>query len=153
MCDAVLLESVQEWRRRVVHLRLLHNHHTLEVGVHAARTEVGADGDVGVVTRTLVLVVDATETLVEEVVETLVNVVCLTHDDRVAFYGRVADGSYCVDLEGSDQRSYTVVNMVLVQKHLLQLSFPKHCLNLLVYKPPCKNVHLEVYEVTHVYPK
>ena len=103
--DAVLLKPVEERSRRVDHLRLLHDHHTLEVGVHSARSQVGPDGNVCVVAVTSVLVVDATEPLVEEVVEAFVDVVRLAHDDCVALYGRVADGSYRVDLEGERKNS------------------------------------------------
>ncbi len=35
--DAVLLESVEEWRGCILHLRLLHHHHALEVGMDTAR--------------------------------------------------------------------------------------------------------------------
>ena len=104
--DAVLLKPVQEWSWRVHHLRLLHNHNTLEVGVHSARSQVGSDGNVGVVTGTPVLVVDPTEPLVEEVVEAFVDVVCLAHDYCVALYGRVADGSYRVDLEEREGKQH-----------------------------------------------
>lgn len=99
MGDAVLLKPVEEGSRCVDHLRFLHDHHTLEVGVNPAGSQVGPNSNVGVITGAFLLVVDAAEPLVEEVVEALVDVVCLAHDDRVALNGRVADGSYCVDLE------------------------------------------------------
>ena len=60
--------------------------------------EVCSDGYVSVVAWAVLRVVNATEPLVEQVVETLVNVVRLTHDDRVAFNGRVADSTNGVDL-------------------------------------------------------
>ena len=99
MSDAVLLKPVQKRRRSVFHFRLLHHNHALEVGVDATWPEVGSNCNVGVVSRSVLLVVDSPESLVEEVVEALVNVVCLTHDHSVPLYGRVANCCYRIDLK------------------------------------------------------
>ena len=77
--DAVLLKSVQEWSRGVRELRLLHNHHTLEVLVHTAGLVMAANGNVSVEPWLLVgvWVINASKVLVEQVIEALVNVICL----------------------------------------------------------------------------
>ena len=79
MGDAVLLKSVQEWSRGVKELRLLHNHHTLEVLVNTARLVMAANGNVSVEPWLLVgvWVINASKVLVEQVIEALVNVICL----------------------------------------------------------------------------
>lgn len=97
--DAILLKPVQKRSRSVFHFGLLHHNHTLEVGVHATRPQVGSNCNVGVVAGSLMGVVDATEPLVEEVVKALVNVICLTHYYSVSFNGRVSNGCYCIDLQ------------------------------------------------------
>ena len=79
MGDAILLKSVQEWSRGVRELRLLHNHHTLEVLVHTAGLVMAANGNVSVEPWLLVgvWVINASKVLVEQVIEALVNVICL----------------------------------------------------------------------------
>ena len=79
MGDAVLLKSVQEWSRGVKELRLLHNHHTLEVLVNTTRLVMAANGNVSVEPGFLVgvWVINASKVLVEQVIEALVNVICL----------------------------------------------------------------------------
>ena len=98
MSDAIFLKSVEEGRGCILHFRFLQDDHTLKVGVHTARLQMGPYGNIGVVPWPFLGVIDPPKSLVEEVVETLMNIISLTHDDRVALDGRVADGSYRVDL-------------------------------------------------------
>ena len=99
MCDAVLLKAVEEGCRCVLHLRLLDNHNTLEVGVHTGGFQVSPNGNVGVVASTLLGIINLTKALVEEIIEAFMNVICLSHHHCVAFNDRVTDSSNCVDLE------------------------------------------------------
>ena len=88
MRQAILLKAIEEWLRDILHvkIRLLHNHNALKVLVDSARLDVGADGDVGIVTRARVGV-NPVETPVEEVVEALMDPVRLAHDNCVTLSG------------------------------------------------------------------
>ena len=55
--------------------------------MNTAGPEVGTNRNVGVVSGALLGVINATESLVEEIVEAFVNIICLAHYNRVAFYG------------------------------------------------------------------
>ena len=99
VCDTILLQAVEEGCWCVLHLRLLDNHHTLKVGVHAGGFQVGPNSNVGVVTGAPLGVINLTKALVEEVIEAFMNIICLSHHHCVAFNDRVTDGSNRVDLE------------------------------------------------------
>ena len=60
---------------------------------------MGPNGNIGVVANPLLGVINLAEALVEEVIEAFVDVICLGHNHRVAFNGRVTNGSNCVDLK------------------------------------------------------
>ena len=98
MGDEVLLKPIQKGCWSVFHLGLLHHHHTLEVGMNSGWLQIGPNGNVGVVERAVVRVINTSELLAEQVVETLMDVVSLAHDNGVPLDSRVADGSYGVDL-------------------------------------------------------
>ena len=65
MCDAILLEAVEEGCWCVLHLRLLDNHHTLEVRVHTGGLHVGSNGNVGVITNAPFWIFNLAEVLIE----------------------------------------------------------------------------------------
>ena len=95
--QTVLLKAVQEWGRCVLHLRLLHHHHTLKLRVHPAGLGVGTYGYVGIVTWSM-NIINPAEPQVEQVIEALVNIISLCHYDCVSLKGRVTNGCYGVDL-------------------------------------------------------
>ena len=68
---------------------------------------MGTYGNVGIVTRTCVCI-NPVEPSVEKVVEALMDAVCLTHDNSVAFRGRMTDSSYSVDLAHKINDSITL---------------------------------------------
>ena len=98
VCNAILLKAVEEGCWCVLHLRLLNDHHTLEVGVHTGGFCVSPNSNVGVVTGAFQGVINLTKALVEEVIEAFMYIICLCHDHCVTFNDRVTDGSNCVDL-------------------------------------------------------
>ena len=85
MTDAVLLKPVQERGRSGFNIRLFDHDHTHKVRVYSTGPQVGPNGYVGIVTGAVLWVVYPTEPLIEEIIKALVDVVCLAHDDGVAF--------------------------------------------------------------------
>ena len=63
------------------------------------RFKVGTNCNVGVVSRAVFRVVNATESLVEEIVEALVDVICLAHHHCMTFDSGMANGCNGIDLE------------------------------------------------------
>ena len=85
------------------YLRLLHDHHTLKLGIYFTWSRVRPNSNVGVKLGTFlfvidVAIIDAAKSLVEKIVEALMNVISLAHNDCVALYDRVTNSSYSVDL-------------------------------------------------------
>ena len=95
--QTVLFKAVQEWGWCVLHLRLLHHHHTLKLRVHPAGLGVGTYGYVGIVTRSM-SIINPAEPLIEQVIETLMNIISLCHYNGVSLNGRVTNSCYGVDL-------------------------------------------------------
>ena len=87
VCDAILLEAVEERCWCVLHLRLFDNHNTLKVGVHSGGLCVGSNSNVGEVARSFMGIINLTKALVKEVIEAFMDVICLCHDYCVAFDG------------------------------------------------------------------
>ena len=122
MSDAVLLKTIEEGSGCVLHLRLLHNNYALEVGMHAGGLEVSPNRNVGVVTGSLLGVIDPAETLVEEVIEALMNVIRLAHHDSVTLDCRVTDCSNRVDLR-------EVMNITHIQSNS-----PQNCRDITLFE-------------------
>jgi len=99
VCDAVLLKAVKEGCWSVFQFRLFDDHHTLEVGIHTRGLCVSPNGNVCVVTSAMLGIVNSTKALIEEVIEAFVDAVCLCHQHRVSFNGRVTNCCNCIDLK------------------------------------------------------
>ena len=84
MGQPILLESVQERLGHGLQVGLPHHYDALKVLMHAARLDVGTNGDVGEVAWPGVSV-DAVEATVEQIIEALMNAVRLAHDYSVTF--------------------------------------------------------------------
>ena len=63
------------------------------------RFKVSTNCNVGVVSRPVFWVVNATESLVEEIIEALVDVICLTHHHCMTFYSGMANGCNSINLD------------------------------------------------------
>ena len=98
VCDAILLKAVEKGYWCALHLKLLNDHNTLEVGVHTRGFCVGPNSNVGVVTGALLGIINLMKALVEEIIEAFMNIICLCHYHCVAFNGRVTDGCNRIDL-------------------------------------------------------
>ena len=98
VCDAILLKAVEEGCWCVLHLRLLDNNNTLEVGVYTRRFQVGPNCNVGVVASSLLGIINPAKALIEEIVEAFMDVIGLGHQHSVAFNGRMANGCNCIYL-------------------------------------------------------
>ena len=104
VCDTVFLKAVEEGCWCVLHLRLLDDHNTLEVGVHTGWLHVSPNYNVGVVASALLGIINSVKVLVKEVIEAFMYAICLRHQYCVTFNRRVKDGSNCVNLGIKTQR-------------------------------------------------
>ena len=85
---------------------------------------MGPNGNIGVVANPLYGVINLAEALVEEVIEAFMDVICLDHNHRVAFNGRVTNGSNCVDLKegkGREERMAVRTHKLLAWDNLSDL--------------------------------
>lgn len=133
--NAIFLEPIQKRSGRVLHLTLSYNDNTLEVSVDPRGFQMGSYGNVGIVTRTVLRVINPTEPLIEKVIETFMNIVSLTHHNCVTFNGRMTYCSYCVYLWKNRKMYIIIIKIIKIALKLksmyrLPQSFVHaHCIN------------------------
>lgn len=87
MTDAIFFKPIQERGWSSINLRLFDNYNTTKVRVYSTWSEMGSNGYISIISRTMFGIVYSTEPLIEEVIEALMNVICLTHHYSMALNG------------------------------------------------------------------